>query len=111
MVAPAENISITWYSNGQHMDYPSWGTSWAGPQVVGAAALIKQINSNFSPDQILQIMRDSATWVYDSYSHMSYPRLNVNNAIALAYQRIGRTTPPTHVIAPSPTPTPRPTPA
>jgi hypothetical protein len=95
LVAPGDNVMITWYANGQHMDYPSSGTSWAGPQMVGAAALIKQVNPNFTPDQIMQIMRDSANWIWDSTSGQSYPRLNVNNAVALAYQRSGQAPTPT----------------
>jgi hypothetical protein len=111
MVAPGESMTITWYFNGQHVDYPSWGTSWAGPQVTGTAALIKQINPNFTPDQIIKIMQDSANWVYDGYSNQKYPRLNVNNAIALAYQRTGRSAPQTPKPTPAPTPAPKPTPA
>src|SRR5205085_863090 len=93
LMAPGDNVTVTWYANGQHMDYPSQGTSWSGPQMVGAAALIKQVNPAFSPDQIMQIMRDSDNWIWDSTSNMSYPRLNVNNAVALAYQRGGQATP------------------
>src|SRR2546423_1691018 len=77
LVTPADQIYVTWYANGQHMDYPSYGTSWAGPQMVGTAALIKQVNAAFTPAQVMQIMRDSATWIWDSYSGTSYPRLNV----------------------------------
>jgi hypothetical protein len=89
LVAPGENVDVTWYYNGIHADLPSTGTSWTAPQVTGTAALIKQINPRFSSDQVYQIIRDSATWVYDSYSNASYPRLNVNAALGLAYQRSG----------------------
>jgi hypothetical protein len=88
-VAPADNIDVTWYANGVAMDYPSSGTSWASPQIVGAAALIKQVDSNFTVAQVASIIHDSATWIYDSYSKMSYPQLNVNAAVALAFQRAG----------------------
>src|SRR5206468_4290191 len=76
LFAPGDMTAITWYWNGQHMDYFSNGTSWSAPQVVGTSALIKQVNPNFTPDQIMQIMRDSAHWVYDSYSNANYPRLD-----------------------------------
>ena len=113
-LAPAENIFVTWYYSGVHADLPSTGTSWAAPQVTGAAALIKQVNGSFTSNQVFQIIRDSATWVYDSYSNTSYPRLNVNAAIGLAYARSGQTnvvvvnkavevTPPP-VVAPPPAP-------
>jgi len=88
-VAPGDNIDVTWYANGVAMDYPSSGTSWASPQIVGAAALIKQVDPNFTVAQIASIIHDSATWIYDSYSNMSYAQLNVNAAVALAFQRAG----------------------
>jgi hypothetical protein len=93
VVAPGQNVDIAWYSNGQHLDYTSSGTSWAGPQVTGTAALIKQINPGFSPSQILSIIQDSAHWDYDSYSNRSYARLDVNAALSLAYQRSGKQAP------------------
>ena len=118
LVAPAENIQVTWYYSGIHANLPSTGTSWAGPQVTGAAALVKQVNSKFSADQVYQILRDSATWVYDSYSNANYARLNVPAAIALAYQRSGQAKSAPITAAPTPTPpgviktpTPAPTPA
>ena len=102
LVAPGGSVNIDWYANGQSINVNSDGTSWAGPQVVGAAALIKQVNPNFTPAQILSILRNSATQVWDSYSGMNYPELNVNAALGMAYQisGAGRT--------PAPTPTPKP---
>ena len=90
LVAPGENVGVTWYYDGIHADLPSSGTSWTAPQVTGAAALIKQINPRFSADQVYQIIRDSATSVYDSYSNANYARLNVDGALTLAYQRSGQ---------------------
>jgi hypothetical protein len=98
LVAPGENVDVTWYYSGIHADLPSWGTSWTAPQVTGAAALIKQINPAFSADQVYQIIRSSAHWVYDSYSNGSYPRLDVNAALGLAYQLRGQA----HTTAPVP---------
>jgi hypothetical protein len=106
LVAPGGGVMITWYENGQPTDVISDGTSWAGPQVVGTAALIKQINPNFTPAQIMAILRDSATPVWDSASGMSYPELNVNAALGLAYQRSGSAGTP----APAPPPVTAPPP-
>lgn len=104
LVAPGDNIYVTWYYSGIHADLPSSGTSWSAPQAVGAAALIHQINPAFTPDQEMQILQQSATQVYDSYSGAYYPQLNVNGAIALAYQKSGQTgyTAPTPVTTPTP---------
>ena len=89
LVAPGGGVNITWYDAGQHEDSISSGTSWAAPQVVGTAALIKQINPSFNPAQILGILRDSAQVVWDPTSGMNYAELNVNAALGLAYQRSG----------------------
>ena len=104
LVAPADNIQVTWYYSGIHADLPSSGTSWAAPQVVGAAALIHQINPGFTPDQEMQILQQSANQVYDSYSGAYYGQLNVNAAIALAYQKSGQAayTAPIPVTTPTP---------
>lgn len=104
-VAPGQGVVISWYWNGKHMDYPSDGTSWAGPQVTATGALLKQINPGFSPGQIASIIHDSAHWVYDGYSKRSYAMLDVNAALALGIQRSGG-----KVANPTPTATPTPTP-
>jgi hypothetical protein len=106
MVAPGGNVEITWYANGQSENTTSSGTSWAGPQVVGAAALIRQVDPSATPDQILSILQQSATWVYDSTSNRSYPELNVDAALRLTYKDIA----PAPVSTPAPTPTPPPAP-
>lgn len=67
------------------------GTSWASSYVAGAAALLKQISSSLTPDQIQQIMKDSGTPVLDPTNNVYYSRLNINNAIQLTYQRLGIT--------------------
>jgi hypothetical protein len=93
LVAPGGQVNIDWYYNGEHQNVASDGSSWAGPQVVATAALIKQVNPNFTPAQILSILQDSGTPIYDSLSNRTYPQLNVNAAIGLAYQRSGLATP------------------
>jgi hypothetical protein len=69
LVAPGQQVNITYSAAGGPYDTLSDGTSWAGPQVTGTGALIKQINPGFTADQVYQIIRDSATQVYDSYSN------------------------------------------
>jgi hypothetical protein len=89
LVAPGGQVNIDWYYNGEHQNVASDGSSWAAPQVVATAALIKQVNPNFTPTQIFSIIKDSGTPVYDGFSGITYPQLNVNAAIGLAYQRSG----------------------
>jgi hypothetical protein len=105
MVAPGGNVNITWYANGQSENTTSSGTSWAGPQIVGAAALVRQVDPSATPAQILSILQQSSTWIYDSLSNQSYPELNVDAALRLTYKEI---TPPAPAPSPPPTPSPAP---
>jgi hypothetical protein len=95
LVAPGENVTLPYYDvskkTAMYVDTAS-GTSWASPAVVGAAALIKQVNPSFTPLEILNIMKDSGTPTYDSVSKLTYKRLDVNAALALAYARKGGST-------------------
>jgi hypothetical protein len=90
LVAPGEQVTLPYYdtATGKHIYVDTAdGTSWASPAAVGTAALIKQIDPRFTPAQIMQIMQDSGTPVYDAASKLTYKRLNVNGALALAYAR------------------------
>ena len=111
LVAPGEHVTLPYY------DVPSKthiyvdaadGTSWASPAVVGAAALIKQIDARFTPAQMMKIMQDSGVAVYDPVSKLSYKRLNLDASLALAYKlRGGTPTPPSSsgpVAVPPPPP-------
>jgi subtilisin family serine protease len=106
-LAPGDNVTLPYYDVGSkrhiYVDTAD-GTSWAAPQIAGAAALIRQVNSGFSNGQITSILKDSAVWKFDSATGRSYPRLNLYNALLTAYQRAGKTPPP----APSGTTTPQP---
>ena len=103
-LAPGEKVTLPYYDVGSkkhiYVDVAD-GTSFSAPQIAGAAAILRQINPNFSNGDITSILATSAAQVYDSGSGRSYPRLNLYNAVRLAYQRIGQTTP-----APAPAPDP-----
>ncbi len=105
LLGPASNVTMTYYlRNLNSTGYSQYddkydgtptlvnyalGTSWASAYIAGAAALIKQISPAFTADQVQQILRDSGTPTLDPTNNVYYPRLNINNAIALAYQRLG----------------------
>jgi hypothetical protein len=84
------------------------GTSYAAPWVTAMGALVKQVNRNFSTEQIRQIIKDSGQNVYDPMSRMTFKRLDVAAAIDLAYKRSGAAVP--SPVPPTPTPTPTPDP-
>jgi subtilisin family serine protease len=90
LLAPGSNIVVPTDIDGQHTEAYVSGTSESSPQVVGAAALIKQIDPAFTPPQILAILEQSGTPVYDAVSHTTYPELNLNAALALAQRRSHR---------------------
>ena len=92
LLAPGDNVTLPYYntSTKQHIYVDTAdGTSWSSPAVVGTAALIKQIHPAFTPLQVLNIMKDSGAPVYDSATRLTYKRLDVNAALALAYARRG----------------------
>jgi subtilisin family serine protease len=103
LLAPGENVTLPYYDVSKktpmYVDTAS-GTSWSSPAVVGAAALIKQINPAFTPLAILNIMKDSGVPTYDSATKLTYKRLDVNAALALAYARKGGSTTTTTPQAP-----------
>jgi hypothetical protein len=78
------------------------GTSYAAPWVTATGVLIKQVNRNFSTEQIRQIIHDSGQNVYDSMSKLTFKRLDVAAAIDLAYKRSGAAVP--SPVPPTPVP-------
>ncbi|HEY7116924.1 MAG TPA: carbohydrate-binding protein [Tepidisphaeraceae bacterium] len=108
LLAPGDKVTLPYYDPGskQHIYVDSAvGTSWSSPAVVGTAALIKQINPAYTPLQILQIMKDSGSPVYDSATKLTYKRLDLNAALTLAYQRKGVAVP-QPPLSSGPTPVP-----
>lgn len=95
-LAPGEKITLPYYDTGSKknifVDVGS-GTSWSSPQIAGAAALLRQVNPNFSNADITNILKTSGTQKYDSATKLSFARLNIYNAIKLAYQYIGKSVP------------------
>jgi subtilisin family serine protease len=84
LLAPGGNVVVPTDVDGEHSEVVVSGTSWASPQVVGTAALIKQINPAFTPPQILAILEQSGTPVYDRATRTTYPVLNLDAALTLA---------------------------
>jgi subtilisin family serine protease len=96
LLAPGEGIATPLFNprTGQHTYSAAAGTSFATPYAAATALLIKQVNSRFSVNQIRAIIQDSADWNQDGdverpATWLDYPRLDIGDAIDLAYQRSG----------------------
>ena len=83
-------------------------SSYATPFVTAAGAVIKQVNSGFSPSQILSILLDSGQSVYDGSSRKWFKRIDMDGAISLALQRSGKPAS-SGVASPAPLPVTSPT--
>ncbi|MGE5609374.1 MAG: carbohydrate-binding protein [Bacillota bacterium] len=89
----APGNAVPYLNMGTDYELGGAGTSYATPFITAAATLIKQVNPNFSCDQIKQILKDSGANVYDSATGLTFKRLDVDNAIRLAFSRSGQTPP------------------
>ena len=90
--APGENVVAPYYFpndpnniNTYYINY-AIGTSFSVPQMVGTAALIKQINPNFTPAEIISILKNSGTNITDPSTGHTFPLLNVDAALQMAEQ-------------------------
>src|SRR5688572_10644908 len=86
LLAPGESPPTLYYlpAENRHITLAAGGTSFATPFVTGAAALLKQLDPTITSDQILSILRRSGTAKFDSLTGLTFPRINIDDAIALA---------------------------
>lgn len=92
VVSPGVNVTTTAYDvvhqRATYVDFAT-GTSFAAPHVAGVALLLKQLYPDITPAQIISIIRDSGTPVVAQDGN-TYPRLNVNAAVTLAFEELGQ---------------------
>lgn len=92
LLAPGDNVPVPYYdpSKRNHVYIPATGTSFSTPFAAAAAALLKQINSELSPDQIIRILKDTGASNTDgdnesgSTTGLSFKRLDLDDALAAA---------------------------
>ena len=91
ILAPGETVPIPYRDlEGAHTILTGTGTSFASPIIAGAAAILKQIDPNVSPRDIISILRASGSDNYDGDGEagpttgLIFPRLDLDNAITLA---------------------------
>lgn len=88
VVAPGDSIAST-YIGGQYAALS--GTSMASPHVAALAGLIRSVNPTLTNEQVMDIMRQTATDLgdpgYDQY--FGYGEINVQKALATAASYAG----------------------
>ena len=94
ILAPGENVPTGYLSQSDQPIYlQATGSSFAAPFIAGAAAILKQIDPRFTPHDIMSILRASGVDNFDGdkeatpNTQLSWPRLDLDNAIALALAR------------------------
>jgi len=94
LIGPAEGVTLPYYkpsTNELQLLRVGSGNSWATPHVVGAAVLLQQIDPTLTPDEIMQILKQSgaATIDPDPVSNPNgdvfYSRLDMVAAVELTY--------------------------
>lgn len=88
ITAPGEGIRTT-YKNGGYFDYS--GTSFSSPMAAGLGALIYAVDPSLTPDQVEQILSDTAVDLGDPGDDDVYGhgRIDALAAIAMAGQYAG----------------------
>ena len=59
------------------------GTSMASPHAAGLAALLLENNPELTPDELLGIMSETGTSLYDDRIDMWFPRINIAKALGI----------------------------
>jgi len=73
-----DSTSGPWFQN--HL----WGTSLAAPVVAAGAAILREINPDFTPDQLKYILTETGKPVYDVNTSLTFPRIDLYNATLMA---------------------------
>src|SRR6266850_2093416 len=92
MLAAGDGIVAPSIAGGSHIYLKGSGTSYAAPEVAGAAMLLHQANPKLNVTQILAILKSSASKNWDGDSeypatYLTYRRLDLDNAIRAALSK------------------------
>jgi subtilisin family serine protease len=92
LLAAGDGIVAPSIANGSHIYLKGSGTSFAAPEVAGAAMLLHQANPKLNVTQILGILKATASKNWDGdleypATYLTYRRLDLDNAIRSAMSR------------------------
>jgi len=91
IVSQSQNVTLPYYTPSEDadviVDNGGEGNSWGTPTVTGTAVLIQMIDPSITPAEIMQILQDSGVPIVDPDGTGTYARLDMYNAINLAYSR------------------------
>jgi hypothetical protein len=95
LLAPGEDVPTAYldYKTHGNIYLEASGTSFSTAVVSGAAAILKQIDPSFTMRDVLSILRASGIDNLDGdkeakpYTNLSFPRIDLDNAIAMALAR------------------------
>jgi len=80
MLAPGSVITTT---IGYDSFFPCQGTSCAAPHMAGTAALLLQKDPSLTPAEVETILKITGVGIYDSYTGLTFPRVDVKAALEL----------------------------
>jgi len=95
LLAPGEDAPTAYLDFNTHNNIylAASGTSFSTAYISGAAAILKQIDPSFTMRDVLSILRASGVDNFDGdkeaapFTNLSFPRLDLDNAIAMALSR------------------------
>ncbi|MBD3262666.1 MAG: S8 family serine peptidase [Candidatus Altiarchaeales archaeon] len=83
LLAPGSLITTTGFYP-HDLTTGKYGTSLATPVVAAGAAILRQINPDFTPDQLKYILTETGKPVYDVNTSLTFPRIDLYNATLMA---------------------------
>jgi hypothetical protein len=91
MLGPAQDVSLIYYtpSTNSHtfVNNSGSGNSWGTPHILATAVMIQQIDPTIMPNEIMAILQDSGPKIVDPDGTGTYSRLDILEAVKLAYKR------------------------
>jgi hypothetical protein len=89
LLAPGADITLPYYlpaSNEAIHLSGGYGTSFSTAFASGMAAVLRQLDSTLTPDEMMSLMQRGGSPLFDPTTNLTWSRLNMNGALTLAYK-------------------------